>query len=158
MTLSVCVTDISQWSSTSRLHLNMAKSVLIWLGSCQQVDCLQEVPILSSSVTTADTAWDLSMIMNCHLTMLVQVSSMCRSAYCSPRQLHQVNRSVSVDVAKTVVNRFISRRLDYCNSLLYGIYNILLWCLHAIQNLCIAHLITSLGTVWKAFSKSTKPK
>jgi len=56
-------------------------------------------------------------------------------------ELRQVVRSVSVDAAKTVVHAFISSRVDYCNSLLYGISDILLRRLHALQN-AAAHLVT----------------
>ena len=41
-------------------------------------------------------------------------------------------RSMSVDVAKTVVHVFILSRLDYCNSLLYDISDILPRCLQAL--------------------------
>jgi len=56
-------------------------------------------------------------------------------------QLRQVVRSVSVDAAKTVVHAFISSRVDYCNSLLYGISDILLRRLQAVQN-AAARLVT----------------
>jgi len=58
---------------------------------------------------------------------------LCSSAYCFLHQLRQVVRSVLVDAAKTVVHAFIPSVLDYCNSLLYGIGNILLQRLQAIH-------------------------
>jgi len=66
---------------------------------------------------------------------------MCRSAYCFLRQQRQVVRSVSVDAVKTVVHAFISSRLDYCNSLLYVISDILLRRLQAVQS-AAARLVT----------------
>jgi len=99
------------------------------------------VPILSSSVTTVDTARHLGVTMDRHLTMSVHVSSVSRSAYCCLRQLRHVVRSVSVDAAKTVVHAFISSRLDYCNSLLHGISDFLLRRLQAVQY-AAARLIT----------------
>jgi len=109
--LSVCVTDVARWLSANRLRLNPAKTVLTWLGSRQQVEKIveHEVPILSSSVASMDTARDLGVIMDRHLTMSAHVSSVCRSTYCFLRQLRQVVQSVSVDAAKTVVHAFISR-------------------------------------------------
>jgi len=67
-----------------------------------------EIPILSSSVTTVDTSWDLGVIVDRHLSTLAHVSSVCRSAYCFLHQLRQVVISVSVDAAKTVVQALIS--------------------------------------------------
>jgi len=141
--LSVYVTDIARWLSASRLRLNTAKTVPMWLGSRQQVDKIDkhEVPIMLSSVTTVDTAWDLGVIMDHHLTMTAHVSSVYLSADCFLCQLHQVMRSLSVDAAKTAVHVFISSHLDYCNSLLYSVSDILFWHLQAAQN-AVARLVT----------------
>ena len=48
-----CVTDVASWLSASRLRLNPAKIVLMWLGSRQQVEKIgiREVPIYSSLIT-----------------------------------------------------------------------------------------------------------
>jgi len=73
--------------------------------------------------------------------MSAHVSSMCRSAYCFLRQLRPVVRSLTEDAAKTVVHTFISMRLDYCNSLLWGISDTLLRCLQSVQN-AAARVIT----------------
>jgi len=144
--LSHCVTDVASWLSASRLQLNPAKtvhSVLMWLGSRQQVEKIgiREVPIHSSVITTVDSARDLGVTLDSHLTMSEPVSSMCRSAYCFLRQLRPVVRSLTEDAAKTVVHAFISMHLDYCNSLLCRICDTLLRRLQSVQN-AAARVIT----------------
>ena len=136
---SHCVTDVSSWLSASRLRLNPAKTVLMWLGSRQQVEKIgiREVPIHSSVITTVDSERDLGITLDSHLTMSAHVSSMCRSAYCFLCQLCPVVRSLTEDAAKTVVHAFISMRLDYCNSLLCGISDTLLRHLQSIQNAAV---------------------
>ena len=57
------------------------------------------------------------------------------------RQLQPAVRSLSVDAAKKAVQSFVSTRLDYCNSLMYGIADRLMQRLQAIQNTA-ARLIT----------------
>ena len=49
--LSSCITDIAAWMSSSRLRLNPSKTVVIWLGSRQQVgkSDVHAVPILNAS-------------------------------------------------------------------------------------------------------------
>jgi len=78
--------------SASRLCLNLAKTIVIWLRSCQQVKKIveHEVPILSSSITNVDTARDLGVIIDRHLTLSAHVSSVCWSAYGILRQLRQI--------------------------------------------------------------------
>ena len=55
------------------------------------------------------------------MLMADHISAVCRSSYYHLRQLRCVVQSQTSDVAKTLVQRFVSCRLDYCNSLLYGV-------------------------------------
>ena len=63
-----------------------------------------------------------------------QVGAACRSAYNYLRQLRPAVRSLSVEARKTVVHAFVSSRLDYCNSLLFGVTDSLVQRLQAVQN------------------------
>jgi len=88
-----------------------------------------EVHILSSFVTIVDTARDLGVIMDRHLTM----SAPCVAQHILFPVPATSSRAISaLDAAKTVVQALISSRLDYCNSLLYGISDILVRRLQAV--------------------------
>ena len=50
------------------------------------------------------------------------------------RQLREVVQSLTSEAAKSLINAFISNRLDYCNSLLYGITDTQLQRLQWVQN------------------------
>ena len=109
------ITDIAAWMSSSRLRLNPSKTVVIWLGSRQQVGKIDvhAVPILDASVSTVNTARDLAVVLDSELTMSAQVSAVCRSGFFFQlRQLRPVVRSLSTDATKTLVQAFISNRLD----------------------------------------------
>ena len=58
------------------------------------------------------------------MSLAAHVSAVCRSGYHQLRQLRPVVGSLSADASKTLIHAFISSRLDYCNSLLYGILSI----------------------------------
>jgi len=70
-----------------------------------------------------------------------QVAAVCRAAYFQLRQMRMIARSLSIDAAKTLVQAFITRRLDYCNSLFCGITDNLFRRLQSVQN-AAARLIT----------------
>ena len=72
------------------------------------------------------------------------VTAVCRSAYYQLRQLRTIARSLSDDAAKTLVQAFISCRLDYCNDLLCGISDGLVQRLQSVQN-AAAQLVTRAG-------------
>ena len=141
----LCIADVSTRLSSSRLRLNPAKTVVIWLGGRQQVAniTVSNIPVLSSTVTTVTSARDLGVVVNSQLSMSANVSSRhtCRSAYHQLCQLRPVVRSLSADAAKTAVQSFVSTRLDYCNSLMYGIADGLMQRHQAVQN-AAARLIT----------------
>ena len=57
------------------------------------------------------------------------------------RQLWGVVQSLTSEAVKSMVNAFVSNRLDYCNSLLYGITDTQLQRLQSVQN-AAARLVT----------------
>ena len=73
-------------------------------------------------------------IMNRHLTMADHVAAVCRAGYYRLRQLRPTVRSLPIDAAKTLIQAFISNRLDYCNAALCGITDTLLRKLQSVQN------------------------
>jgi hypothetical protein len=87
------------------------------------------------------TARDLGVTIDSQLSLTAHVSMICRFCYYQLRQLRSVTDSLSVDASKALVHAFISSRLDYCNSLLYGIADGLLKKLQSVQN-AAARLIT----------------
>jgi len=62
------------------------------------------------------------------------VAAVCRAGYYRLRQLRPTVKSLSVDAAKTLIQAFISNRLDYCNAALCSITDTLLRKLQAVQN------------------------
>ena len=86
---SHCIADVATWFSVNRLHLNPAKTQIIWLRSKRQVEKVNilDVPIMATSVQTVDSARDLGVVVDSHLTMTTQMSAVCRAAYYQLRQL-----------------------------------------------------------------------
>ena len=66
--------------------------------------------------------------------MKVHVSAIVKSAYFHIRKLYSVRKYVSEKSIKCLVQCFVISRLDYCNSLLYGIPEESLDKLQKVQN------------------------
>jgi len=96
-------------------------------------------------MTTVDIARDLGMVIDSHLTMSAQVGAVCQSTYNYLRQLRPVVRALSVQAKKTVVQAFVSSRLDYCNSLLSGVTDSLVHVFKMSKMLPRASLLTFAG-------------
>jgi len=117
--LSACVADVNNWMMASRLRLNPSKTQVTWLGSSQQLDKINITDVPQSAVI--NTALDLGVILDSQLSLDVHVASVCRRSYYQLKQLCPVARSLSVEAAKTLVQTFVSSRLDYCNAILHGL-------------------------------------
>jgi len=69
-------------------------------------------------------------------------TTLCWAGFYQLRQIRQAIRSLIPDAARTIVQAFIACRLDWCNSLLYGVPENLLRKLQSVQN-AAARLLTS---------------
>jgi len=89
--------------------------------------------MLSLSVCVDDTAMGGVVANNSQLTMATHVS-LCRfSTFSFGSSARLQDRSLSAEAAKSLVQAFISCRLNYCNAT-YGVRDILLGRLQSVQN------------------------
>ena len=92
--LSHGIADVATWFSVDRLRLNPAKThQIIWLGSKRQVEKVNilDVPIMATSVGTVDSARDLGVVVDSHLTMTTHVSAVCRAGLLPTPAVTSVN-------------------------------------------------------------------
>ena len=131
-----CVERIDAWMRSNRLRMNADKTQLVWLGTRQQLAKLTttEFSLLSSTVKPSSTVLDLGVHIDGQLTMADHVTALLRSCLFQLRQLWMVRSSLTLEATKTLVHAFVSTRLNYCNSLLYGISDGLLTKLQTVQN------------------------
>ena len=138
-----CVDRVNTWMARNRLKLNADKSQVVWIGTSGQLAKIDitQLQLGSIIVPFSTTVADLGVTIDSQLSMTAHISSLCRSCFYQLRQLRAIRHSLTTDAARTLVQAFISSRLDYCNSLLYGIADCQLRRLQCIQN-AAARLIT----------------
>ena len=131
-----CVEDINIWMARNRLKMNSDKTQVIWLGTGQQLKkiTIDELVLLSTKIPFAVSVNNLGVHVDRELSMSSHVDSVCRSGFFQLRQLRVVRSTLTPDCAKMLVHAFISSRLDYCNSLLFGVSSDQLRRLQSIQN------------------------
>jgi len=113
--LSAYLINIEAWLKASRLRLNPTKTQVMWLGSPQQLAKVNvsKFPVASAHINVSETAHNLDVNVDSQLMLSAQMSAMCRSRYYQLRQLRPLVRSMSSDAVKTLVQAFISCRLDH---------------------------------------------
>ena len=129
--------------SAHPLRLDPSKTQVMWFGTSQQLAkiTVSDVPLLSAVVTVVDSAPNLGVIIDSQLCLDAEVAAVCRCGYYQLRQLRPVIRSLSAKATETLVQAFVSSRLDYCNSLLYGVADGLYRRLQSVQN-AVARLVS----------------
>lgn len=118
-----CVDEISHWMSANRLKLNKDKTQFIWLGTPHQLskfDC-QTITLGGVAIKLSTEAMCLGVLLDSTLTFAPHVRRVSGKSFYHLRQLKIVRRSLSEAAAKTMVLAFITSRIDYCNSVLYGV-------------------------------------
>ena len=90
------------------------------------------MPVLSSCISALNMARYLGVVLDRQLSLNDRV--VCLTCCYQLCQLCTIARSLSHDTPKTLVHAFISSRLDYCNSLLFGITDGLMSRLQSVRN------------------------
>ena len=131
-----CIASIAEWMFANRLKLNMDKTEFITFGTRQQLKklCFDSINVCNETIRASPNVRNLGAHLDQELKMKDHVTQVIKSAYFQIRKIRSVKKYLSKDSVKTLVNCFILSRLDYCNSLLYGISEEYLDRLQKVQN------------------------
>ena len=88
-------------------------------------------------------------VFHCFVAFCSHISVVCNSCFYHMRDLRRIRRHVDLDSATLLATALVSSRLDYCNSLLYGIADIDLTRLQRVQN-----QLARMGTKSPPFTRS----
>ncbi|CAH3130036.1 unnamed protein product [Porites lobata] len=83
------------------------------------MSCVKNLVIASDTVDCSTTAKNIQVIFNNSLSMLLHVTAR-YSSFFHLRNIFKIRKFLSYDTCKTLIHAFVSTRIDYCNSLLYG--------------------------------------
>ena len=134
--LQSCLDDIRSFMNINKLKLNDNKTQMILFSSryMQAPDYIPPIRMgdvilpMSTCVKTLGVFFDSQLNMNTH------ISSVCKSANYHLRKLGRSRHYLTQSSTETLVHAFISSKIDYCNSLLYGLPDTQVRRLQYIQN------------------------
>jgi hypothetical protein len=131
-----CVNDIDRWMSSNFLKLNSDKTQLLMLGTRYRLKNINVNPIHinGSVILLQHSVVDLGVTIDSELTMQPYIKIIAKSCFYQLRQLWSIRKCISTNVAKTLVQSFVCSKIDYCNSVLYGVSQTNLRCLQSVLN------------------------
>lgn len=123
--------------------MNDTKTEFLAIGTRQQLSKLRSFSIevgnqkidRSSSVRNLGVMLDESLEMNSH------ISQICKTSFYHIHNIRLISKYLSKECRQSLVHAYVTSRLDYCNSILYGLPKYQLSKLQRIQNMA-ARLIT----------------
>ena len=116
--------DIRAWMAANQLKLNDDKTEIILIGTQQQLDNMNishlniahaTMPLVSSAICNLSSWFDIN------LTMTLQVNKTCQSTSYQLHNIGQIRKFLTPVSNELLVQGVIMARIDYCNSLLYGV-------------------------------------
>ena len=99
------------------------------------VNLHRNLTIGQSSISQSTSCRNLGVMFDKHAKMNVQINSICRSTHFHLRNIASIRPLLTDSAVAQLVHALITSRLDYCNSLLYGLPDTLLQKLQRVQNI-----------------------
>ena len=131
--VEACVRDIDLWMVQNRLKLNQEKTeVLVFSSRYRPRPNIHDLTIVDEIV--------IGVTLDESLSMAPHVTAVCKSAFFHLRNISKIRKFLNTETTKSLVHAFITSKVDYCNSLLYGVPKYLLLRLQRVL-ICAARIV-----------------
>ena len=131
-----CFGMISKWMNEFFLCLNPSKTKILIIipPSLKDKIVIQGAFINDSCIRFVQSAKNLGVVLDNELSFEKQIVSVVKSCFYVIRQLSKIKAFLSYEQLRTVICACVFSKLDYCNSLYFGISAKLLSKLQSVQN------------------------
>ena len=121
--MSSCIMDIKHWMSNNMLQLNENKTEFIVCATKGYQHHLSNVSLQvgNERILPSTTIKNLGVNFDSTMLMSDQVTSICQSANFHIRNISRIRMYIDQNTCHAAVRALITSRLDYANSLLFGI-------------------------------------
>ena len=135
--LTECLKSVQEWMVGVKLNLNPEKTKFIIIGQKATRESLAPnfpVPLLQNNISPSVEVKNLGVIFDSDNSFDNHVAKVCRARYYHLRDLRRIRKFLCNETAILLANAMVSSRLDYCNSLLYGVSKSNIAKLQRVQN------------------------
>ena len=140
--ISACISDIRTWMIRNKLKINDDKTEFLLITSPRAKFSENiELSIGQANIIPSNSCKSLGVMLDNHFTMDAQIKHLCRSIHFHLRNIGAIRSLLTVSATEQLVHSLVTSRLDYCNSLLYGIPGYQKDCLQRMQNIA-ARIVT----------------
>ena len=134
--LECCIQEIRSWMTDKKLKLNDDKTEFLIITTPHYQNAMKKLTLKMGDINVAcvSSARNLGVFFDNIFGMKPHISAICKASYYQLRNIGSIRKYLTADASAQLVHAFITSRLDYCNSLLYGLPDSYLHKLQRVQN------------------------
>ena len=133
--MEACVLDIHKWMLSDRLKLDKTEFLLI--GTKQRLEKVNITTLRlgDTTITQSPSAVkNLGASFDAQLNMHEHIKKTCSSSFFHSYNIRRIRKYLSRKTTESLVHAFVSSKLDFCNSLLYGLPDVHIAKFQRVQN------------------------
>ena len=130
------IEQITKWMATYFLKVNPSKTEIILFSpsSMKSVPKIQGIFVNDGCIRFSDSVRLLGVQFDCNLNFDNHVTKLVSECWYHIRNIQKIRRYLTTDELKKLVHAVISSKIDYCNSILYGVKASTISKLQTVQN------------------------
>ena len=135
--MNKCVDELRNWMVTDKLMINDDKTEFLLIGSRQQlakINTACSITVGEYDIDPSLCVRNLGVWFDSHLSMSTHVTKLCNPAFYHLHNIRCIRKYLSRDSLLALIHAFVTSRLDFCNSLLYGLPKSQIVKLQRVQN------------------------
>ena len=119
-----------------KLLLNNEKTEFLVIGSQQQLSKvnISSITVGNSAIMKSSVVRNLGSYIDDKLSMNSHINKVCNASFYYLHNIRRIRKHLSCDSLETLIHAFVSSRLEYCNSLLYGLPQVEIDKIQRVQN------------------------
>ena len=134
--METLLAEIKQWMSTNMLKLNDSKTEIMAVGGPRRnLTEVQSLTVGNEEVDVTKCVRLLGVDFDSHLTLKQHLRNTAKNCFYTLKNMFKIRRCINETAAKAIVYTMITSKLDYCNTILYGLSESTLKHFTRVQNL-----------------------
>ena len=121
--MEACIKDIRKWMIDGRLLLNDTKTEFLVIGTRQQLSKLRSssIEVGNQRIDRPSSVRNLGVMLDESLGMNSHINQICKASLYHIHNIRRISKYLSKEYRQSLVHAYVTSRLDYCNSILYGL-------------------------------------